>query len=750
MIQAIWRRRIAAGIAAFTLLISMTSAAGNAEREKVAAAPPTAVTPAGPFSGRVENSRFRLELKHFQDEDGESEAAYLVLSDKETGMVWNSSPPDAGEDPLAKNSMKTALKSLLQIRYADQDSNLSLANSAVNARRTTFLEIPDGVRVTVRFESEGITVSMDISLTEEYLKITIPVLEIDEEEDSGMKLVSVIPLPYFGALHMDEEGYMLVPDGSGALIDSSRMGNGAKTYKQYIYGRDPAIEQKTSQLVTANARLPVYGTKKGDAGVLGIIHTGASRACVNASLGGDTQSYHSLNAELIYRDFATVDVGKKTYQSIKVNLFEDKPVQEENFEIRLYPLTGEDTGYVGMARQYRDYLLENGVSPSASAGTAPLYVELFGGVKRQTSVLGIPMDRVVPITSYEDVRTIVTALQDNGVEELVVGYTAWGKGGSSSRIPLKMQHEGALGSKKDWLSLQEELASRQIALYPDLNFTDIYQGGGFSGKTDGIKTMQKNPLVEYRYKLSTYQPNPLLENTFLLTPGKVRSAADTFAASLKEVQAAGFSARTLGQKLYSDFGPESVNRMQSQRIWEEAMETLCGAAGKLLFSDPNAYAFPYAAHLTDVPADSSEFLIESRSVPFYQIALHGILPITLPALNSCSDVRQAKLKALETGCLLKYTWGAENFDSLLGTEMDGLLGLDYSRWLTEAAQAYREVRPLLQSVSGVCIRSHRQLAHEVYETVYENGVRVIVNYNEAQVDAHGETVPGMGYLILEE
>ena len=82
--------------------------------------------------------------------------------------------------------------------------------------------------------------------------------------------------------------------------------------------------------------------------------------------------------------------------------------------------------------------------------------------------------------------------------------------------------------------------------------------------------------------------------------------------------------------------------------------------------------------------------------------------------------------------------------------MDGLLGLDYSRWLTEAAQAYREVRPLLQSVSGVCIRSHRQLAHEVYETVYENGVRVIVNYNEAQVDAHGETVPGMGYLILEE
>lgn len=58
--------------------------------------------------------------------------------------------------------------------------------------------------------------------------------------------------------------------------------------------------------------------------------------------------------------------------------------------------------------------------------------------------------------------------------------------------------------------------------------------------------------------------------------------------------------------------------------------------------------------------------------------------MTLPSLNGFSDIREAKLKALETGCLLKYTWGAQNVDRILHTEMDGLLGLDYSRWLDEA------------------------------------------------------------------
>lgn len=748
MIQAKQRHRFVAGIAAFVLLLfPACSVSQNSDRNNTTVLPES-VVPTGPFSGSVENARFRVELHNYMNEGEKSDTAFLIFTDKQTGVVWNSSPPGADEDPLAKNARKMAMKSLMHIRYADADSNLSLANSAVNSRgdRTRFLSIPGGVRVIIRFENEGITVPMDITLMDDYLKVSIPVREIEEDPDSDMRLVSIIPLPYFGALQMNDDGYMLVPDGSGALIDSSRIGSGALAYKQYIYGRDPAIEQKTGQMVTQTARLPVYGIKKDTAGMLGIIHTGASRACINAELHGTDQSYHCLNTELIYRDFATVDVGKKTYQSIKINLFESEPVQEENFEIRLYPLS-EEQGYVGMATRYREYLLNDGGVTPAATETAPLYVELFGGVKRQVSVLGLPMDRVVPVTSFADALTLINTLQERGVGELVIGYTAWGRGGSSSRIPLKVQHENALGSRKEWLALQETLAGQGIALYPDLNFTDIYKNAGFNGKTDGIKTMQKNPLVQYRYKLSTYQPNPLLENTFLLTPEKVNAAVDKFVRSSEDLNVAGFSVHTLGQKLYSDFGSVSINRMQTQRIWETVLKTLTDAGGRMLFRDPNAYAFPYAAHLTDVPVDSSRFLIESKPVPFYQIALHGVIPMTLPSLNGFSDIREAKLKALETGCLLKYTWGAQNVDRILHTEMDGLLGLDYSRWLDEAITAYVETQPFLKAVSDAKINSHRELDDNVFETVYDNGVQVIVNYSETAAEINGRTIPAMGYLI---
>lgn len=148
-----------------------------------------------------------------------------------------------------------------------------------------------------------------------------------------------------------------------------------------------------------------------------------------------------------------------------------------------------------------------------------------------------------------------------------------------------------------------------------------------------------------------------------------------------------------------------------------------------------------------MPVDSSRFLIESKPVPFYQIALHGVIPMTLPSLNGFSDIREAKLKALETGCLLKYTWGAQNVDRILHTEMDGLLGLDYSRWLDEAITAYVETQPFLKAVSDAKINSHRELDDNVFETVYDNGVQVIVNYSETAAEINGRTIPAMGYLI---
>lgn len=106
MIQAKQRHRFVAGIAAFVLLLfPACSVSQNSDRNNTTVLPES-VVPTGPFSGSVENARFRVELHNYMNEGEKSDTAFLIFTDKQTGVVWNSSPPGADEDPLAKNARK--------------------------------------------------------------------------------------------------------------------------------------------------------------------------------------------------------------------------------------------------------------------------------------------------------------------------------------------------------------------------------------------------------------------------------------------------------------------------------------------------------------------------------------------------------------------------------------------------------------------------------------------------------------------
>ena len=82
-------------------------------------------------------------------------------------------------------------------------------------------------------------------------------------------------------------------------------------------------------------------------------------------------------------------------------------------------------------------------------------------------------------------------------------------------------------------------------------------------------------------------------------------------------------------------------------------------------------------------------------------------------------------------------------DTLLreDTDYDYLYGTSFSLWKDDAVSKYKEYYPLLKEISDSLIVSHRELQDNVFETGYENGIRVIVNYNSQDVQADGITIP---------
>ena len=52
-------------------------------------------------------------------------------------------------------------------------------------------------------------------------------------------------------------------------------------------------------------------------------------------------------------------------------------------------------------------------------------------------------------------------------------------------------------------------------------------------------------------------------------------------------------------------------------------------------------------------------------------------------------------------------------------------------------------------MQGQIIVGHNELAADVFETVYENGVRIIVNYNDTEVTAAGQQIPAQSAVAVK-
>lgn len=671
--------------------------------------------------------------------------AVIRLANTKTGDIWDSAPAGIDNNKTIKGAAKFAVSSLLSIRYANRDANVTTQNciiGSVNKKSFNAKKIENGVRFDFYFKNEGFLVPLELTLSESGLSASIPIQDI-REESNMQKLVSVLVLPGFGAAPENADGYMLVPDGSGMLVGFNR---GYASYSGRIYGDDTALVKKTKTEKDSVIRLPVFGTKVNKQALAGIVTNGDARSKINAVVPTASSPYGAISTEFIYRESILVDVSQKTFEFTQVNMFENTPCRLDRYTVQYS--TPEQPDYVGMANTYRAYLIDQKGMLPLKEKTNALFIEFIGGVRCQQSVLGIPVEQVVPVTSFEDAENITETLRNDGVTDLVVDYTYWAKSASDSRLTVDMAPDNALGGANklsDFLASQKK---QHTPVFLDCNLTDmVYDQPGYSTKYDSAQTVRKEPAVQYTYKMSTFHADTSAPLRFLLSPALFPKAADQTLKSAGKLDCGGLSVNSLGSKLYSDFGEKAMDRGTVQTVVEKVLGQF-KARGSTLFSAANAYAFPYASCLTDVPAQSGGWQMQQTSVPFYSTALHGLVPLSSESINSNPDSQTAFLQALEGGLQLKYTLGSENTDKLTSTILENDSYISVDLWLTDAMQKYKQAAGYLSGVSNQKIVSHTVYMPGVTKTVFENGLGVYVNYTDETVTVEGRQIQPQNYLPI--
>lgn len=668
----------------------------------------------------------------------------FYLSDK-LGRRWYSSPTDISEDPFSRASYKTQLRSLFYITYADLEE---VASNGRKHTATSYEAIQNGgaqteitengVRVTVDFSDLGITVPVAYSLENGHLNFSVDAANI--KEGKRYLLLSVDVLPAFAAADWNESGYMLVPDGSGALINYNN--KTTESYDEYVYGDELSVEKETFSTVKENIHLPVFGSSGGKSPFFAVITDGAAAASVTAASGNDERGYNTVSSRLNLRILTAKVMFSKSWTRQSAYRTSKRDSELKNYTVRYYPLSGEKTDYTEMASVYRKYLTEEkGLTRQTSE---PVFnFDLLGAIDVKANFLGFTYYKPYALTTYKEALKITDELKKLGIENMSVRYLGWGNDGlQNNKLPKSAKAMSVLGGKKDLKNMIKSLNEDNIKLYLDTDFLSFDKG-----TKNASKTVYNEVAYQDDYMYSVYASRLDTTEKRLVIPSKASNYSERYLKSFLKY-GCNISLSSLTNTVYSDFGQKNnCTRYRVPGLFSEILKQYSESKISVAGESANDYALPYLEKILSVPVSCSGFRAENEEVPFYQLCLRGYIPISVPTQERSDNPVKNYLKAVQTGCELLWTGIYEDAEILSDTAQDSYFSTTYSYWAEDAVEKYADYMPLLKKIGDSTVSEFEYVTEYVSKTVFENGITVYVNFGETDyTDENGKTVSANGFV----
>lgn len=590
-------------------------------------------------------------------------------------------------------------------------------------------------------------IPLEYTIDETGLIVNIPIKQLQYSKDVIFTNLKV--LQYFGAADTTKKGYMVVPDGSGAIIN---LNNGKTQYEPYskkIYGEDYTIIKKENTSLQIPCYLPVFGMKQENNAFLSIIESGDASAAINAKVSNYDSSYNS-----VFSDFTITKSSLEPlpYNDKLVYMFSKKPL-DADIRLKYIFLSGEESDYSGMAKSYQKYLIDKGMLKTVKANeNIALTVNAIGTVDYQASKFGIPIKGYKPLTTYKNAITLLQKLKSDGVPDVTFKYTSWQNGGFNNKINREVKLISELGSRSEFDNLVKYCKENGIDFYPDVDFlyvakNDIFDS--FNQFIDSSKYLTSEIAYKFSYKLST-NTRDFWTKRFILKPTTYANNVNNFLSDYKRFGIGNVSLENFGTELNSDFTKNNViNREHTKDIIISILSKLTDDKTNIISKGANYYTLKFLNQVTDMPMDSSEYYLFDKSIPFLQIVVHGFVPYSTPPLNYEIDYDYAVLKAIETGSAPQFEWMYADNATIKDTNSN-FINLSYKTWYDKAIKDYEKINSVLSKVLNSSIISHNEIASNVFSTHYNNGLVVYTNFNDQEYIAEGIEVNKMSYLAVKE
>lgn len=414
----------------------------------------------------------------------------------------------------------------------------------------------------------------------------------------------------------------------------------------------------------------------------------------------------------------------------------------EDFRIEYFELTGEDADYSGMARRYRKYRMDKGEltplsermkeNPYVDYAVNSVMIRVRQGWKpappevRHQNPENEPAMHVA--CDFEQVGNLLDELKTQGIEKAEICLVGWNVKGHDGRWPQAFPVCEELGGEEKLRALIKKAQSMGYQMTCHTNHTDQYEIADCFDQENSRR--DRNGRVIDNAAWSGGQ-------MYELCPKVGYEQAEKILPRVAELGFRGIHYIDVLGVVYPrncHHKEHYLNHMQAA----EYAKKMCELARKEFggISSEGAYDFlaPYLDYGLYISFSHEKSGVCDRSIPFWQLVYHGTV-LNNPyadTINPTFKDPNVLLKVIEYGGRPSYYF----YSAFMGNGANWMGNTDarcddeeqLKAAVTKIRDGYEEYRKLT-AVHTAYMEKHEQVAENVYEITYSNGIIIRVDYN---------------------
>lgn len=671
----------------------------------------------------------------------EEDSYAIRVLNKIDGFVYGSSISTKDENlDYFNTTWEGIVNSCVTIEYYSYNESTGIyttvEESFLKSSESTsiYKNIDNGFEVKLNFGESSISLTLRVFLDNDYLVVEIPNDSIIE--GNTFKLRSIKTYPFLGAVYGNSiPGYILVPDGSGALIRYQDIDVNKNIYEFRYYGQDNSIQNALDR--EAILSFPVSGTVLGinQHGFMSIVEDGAEFASLVVSPAKRNLRYYYSYNEFVYRNLYQTPLSESDVKSNSGRLVIEDNINSCNVILKYKFLAGTEANYVGIANNYREYLLKNNlvVDSVDDSSIVSIFLDVIGSETKN----GFIFDEYLKMTSLIDLKNILEDLNNKAIKPKVV-YKGFSSDGLTSSGIVAGSVTGRLGSKSELTSLIDYTNKNDIDLYFYFNPMMVYEDASFSLYKDIARRINQN----------LYKEKGFTKDKYFITPQRVQEVLGESINNLILQNINKFAIGNIGNTLYSDYSDKSnsVDRSEAIDIYQTMLQNI---DQNMMIYQSNFYLLRYTDSYLLMPMTSSRYRIYTDTVPFSSYVLSGLMDVYSPYQNFSSSSRIELLKMVDYGIYPSYILTEKTAYELQNTELQQIYSSSYSTWKTKISSDYDFIYDALDSIVNASVMSRSYEAVGVYKISYSNGVEIYVNYTNDRIIYPGFVIEALSYKVVK-